>query len=108
MSSAPTVQRTLLEPVVRRFLGDDHVVHVALSETGRREAQELRLVLQLGYAARAAISHARPQTADQLINHFRNRTLVWHTALDSFRNQFAAALLCVAVGCAFCGRHSTH
>src|SRR6266545_2492539 len=64
-TSAPT---TLLYPVVRRLFGDDHVVHVTFAQTGGRNAQEARVLLQLPYSARAAVAHARAQPAHELIH----------------------------------------
>src|ERR1035437_8473654 len=37
----------LLHPVVRCFLGDDHVLYVTLAQARRRDPQEARLLLQL-------------------------------------------------------------
>ena len=57
----------------------------------------------------AAIAHARPQTADELINERGQMPLVRHPPLDAFRHQLAvlpaiaAAALPIAV--ARTGRH---
>ena len=56
-------------PVVRRFLGDCHVVHVALTEAGWRDADDVRVALQVGNGSTSGVTHARAQTANQLVNH---------------------------------------
>src|SRR5450759_3227166 len=50
----PTV--LLLHPVVRCFLGDDHVMHVTFAQARRGDPQEARLLLQLLDVARPAVS----------------------------------------------------
>src|SRR5205085_1786997 len=48
----------LFRSVVRRFLGDRHVVDVALAHAGRRDPNQLRLALQRLDVLRAAVTHA--------------------------------------------------
>ena len=77
-----------LDAVVRRFLGDDHVVHVALAQARRGDAHEAR-------AARAAprafgaptVAHARAQAADELVDVDRERAAVRHAALDALGHE---------------------
>src|ERR1019366_9771418 len=45
----------LLHPVVRCFLGDDHVMHVTFAQARRGDPQEARLLLQLLDVARPAV-----------------------------------------------------
>ena len=51
----------LLHAVIGRFLGDDHVVHVALAQARAGDSHEARLPLQLGDVPRAAVAHAGAQ-----------------------------------------------
>ena len=79
--------RILLRSVVRRFLRDRHVVHVALAEAGLRDLDEPRFLLQRGNVGAAAIAHAGAQPADELVNHRRHAALVGDAAFDAFRHQ---------------------
>src|SRR5439155_26627946 len=96
-SAAPARTATppvlLFKAVVGRFLGDDDVVDVALLEPGRGDAHEARPRLQLADAGRAAVAHAGPQAADELLDHGRERSLVGHHALDALRHQLARLAL---------------
>ena len=65
----------LFQPVIRRFLGDDHVVDVAFAQPRGGDAQEAWLLLQFANVAAAAIAHARSQAADQLIDQIRQAGL---------------------------------
>src|SRR6185312_13454071 len=57
--------RALLHPVIRRFFGDDHVVHVTLFPPRGRHTNEPRILLQLLNRPRPAIPHARAKPAHQ-------------------------------------------
>src|SRR5690606_17014429 len=81
-----------LDTVVRRFLGDDHVVHVALAHAGRGDPHELRVPLQGGDVGAATVAHAGPQAAHQLVDHRRDAALVGHASLDAFRHELVAAV----------------
>src|SRR5262245_23146087 len=59
----------LFRAVVRRFLRDRDVVHVALAEARGRNPNELRLVLKLRDRRAAAIAHAGAEAADELMDH---------------------------------------
>src|ERR1017187_5505999 len=96
--------RPLLHPVVRRFLGDDYVVYVALAQAGGRDAQETRLGLQFGDAAGAAVSHAGSQAAHQLIDQLGERPFGGHAAFDAFGNHLGVGILGIAVEAGFAGR----
>src|SRR6059036_2203713 len=96
----------LLKAVVRRFLGDDDVVDVALLEPGRGDAHETRPRLQLADAPGATVPHARPQPAHELLHHRRQRPLVRDHALDALGHELtrvgvAVELLEIAVARAF-------
>src|SRR6185295_17774481 len=82
-----------LKAVVRRFLGDDDVVDVALLQAGGGDAHEARAGLQLADAPGAAVAHARPQAAHELLDHRRQRPLVGDHALDAFGHELARLAL---------------
>lgn len=48
----------LLNPVIRGFPRDDHVMHVAFTQSGAADADELCSLLQIGNRFGSAISHA--------------------------------------------------
>lgn len=58
----------LLQPVVRSFLRDNHVMHVTFAQPGGGYAHEPRALAQFLDGRAAAIAHAGPQSAHQLIN----------------------------------------
>lgn len=60
-------QNSLFHAVVRRFLGNHHIVDVALAKPGSGDANETALFRQLGDVARAHVAHAALEPADQLI-----------------------------------------
>src|SRR5690606_10806975 len=76
-----------LHPVVRRFLGGGHVVHVALAHAGRRTANQPGLALPPGDVGAAAVAHAGAQAADELVDDRRRRTLVRDPPLNPFGYQ---------------------
>src|SRR5215218_1961926 len=77
--------------VVGRFLRDRHVVDVALAGARRGYPHQARLALERRDRGRAAIPHAGPQSAHELVHHHRDGTLVLHAALDPFGHQLLAA-----------------
>src|SRR3990172_4410048 len=56
----------LLHPVVGGFLGDDHVVYVALAQSRRRDLQETRPFLQLRDVACPHVPHPGLQAPHEL------------------------------------------
>src|SRR5207245_10696557 len=60
-----------LGPVVGGFLGDDHVVDVALAQTGLGDLNEAGLLLHLGDGAAPTVSHAGAHPTDPLVHHSR-------------------------------------
>src|SRR5688572_13115844 len=78
----------LFHSIIRGFLGDGHVVDVALAGAGGRDANELRAALELGDGRGAAIAHAGAQAADELMNHRRDAALVGNPPLDALGDQF--------------------
>src|SRR5690606_12109375 len=87
------------EPVVRRFLGDLHVVHVALALAGAGDLHELRLPAHFLDRGAADVAHGRAQATGQLVDHVRQRATVWHAALDALGHELVgvAGILEVAV-----------
>src|SRR5512139_1175327 len=63
----------LLHPVVRGFLGDDHVVDVALPQPRGGDLHEGRLLLEVGDVPRSDVPHPGLQAADQLEYDGRER-----------------------------------
>ena len=62
----------LLEPVVRRLLRDEHVVHVALAQPApARRARSARRVAARRACAQPTVAHAGAQAADELLDDER-------------------------------------
>lgn len=55
----PRPMHVLLQPIIRRFLRNNHIVNVALTQPGRRNAQKPRILLKLLNRMTTAIAHAR-------------------------------------------------
>src|SRR6186713_1778041 len=55
-----------ISPVVRRFLGDLHVVDMAFAYAGGRDFHELGLVAHVFDGGATAVTHAGPQAAGHL------------------------------------------
>src|SRR5213594_2482009 len=81
----------LLHPIVRCFLRDLDVVDVALAGAGRRDANELRLPLQLGNRGAAGVAHAGAQSSHELVDHRGNAALVRDTPFDALRYELVAS-----------------
>ena len=82
--SRPDVSNVLgLEPVVWRLFGDDHVVSVALLQTGLRDPGETRVFLHLGDAGAAGKAHARAKSANELGDHGGEAALVGRATLTT-------------------------
>src|SRR5690606_20593250 len=73
--------------VVRRLLGDGHVVHVALALAGARDDHELRLAAHLLDGGAADVAHGRAQATGKLVDDAADRAAVRHAPLDAFRHQ---------------------
>jgi hypothetical protein len=58
----------LARSVVRRFLGDRDVVHVALAHAGAGDAHELRPRAHLVDVVAAGVAHRRAQAAGELVH----------------------------------------
>src|SRR5690606_8875527 len=85
--------------VVRRLLGDGHVVDVGLALAGAGDAHELRPGAHLLHRGAAHVAHRRAQAAGQLVDDAAQGAAVRHPALDAFGHQLVdvAGVLEVAV-----------
>src|SRR5436305_1151513 len=89
-----------LHPVVRRLLGDDHIVRVALLQAGGGDADEAGLGAQLLDRGAAGEPHPRTQAAGELRQHLVDAPLVGDHPLDPLGDQLrprAAPPLAVAI-----------
>src|SRR4029077_9450674 len=64
---------------------------------GRTDAHELGALVQLINGLASAVAHPGAQPSHQLIHQVRQDALVGYAAFDAFGNQFASAVLRVAV-----------
>src|SRR5262249_58668543 len=87
----PEPSRALLRSVIGRLFGDRHVMHVALANAGRRDADQRRFALERGDVLRAAVAHAGAKAAYQLMHHRGDAALMGDTSLDAFRHQLVGA-----------------
>src|SRR2546426_3312894 len=92
LATLPSGRDLTLARIVRALAGDRHVVHVALAQSRTGDAQEPRLVVQLGERPRADVTHRRAQAAGELMQHGCRRALVGHLTLDAFGHQFQRVL----------------
>src|SRR4051794_1130601 len=67
---------TSLRPIVRRFLGDLHVVHVALAHAGGGDLHEFGALAQVLDRGAAAVAHGRANAAAELVDDRHQRALV--------------------------------
>ena len=58
----------LFDPVVGRFLGDDHIVDVAFFEAGLGDAYEAGFLLEFRDCAASAITHSRFEPSYKLVH----------------------------------------
>src|SRR5919202_4835422 len=82
---------TSASTVIRRLLGDRHVVRVRLAEPSAGDADELR-ALHVVDRGRAAIPHRLAEAADELVEDRGERHLVLDAALDSLRDELLDVL----------------
>src|SRR6185369_10986981 len=91
--SAIRIPKLLLQPVVRSFLGDHHVVNMRLAKTRARDPYELRPILQRFEAFAPAVAHACPHAADELEHARGKRPLVRYPSLDALGHELGPFLL---------------
>src|SRR6188508_92533 len=87
--------------VVRRFLGDLHVVHVALAHAGPGDAHELRIGAHGGDAGAARVAHGGAQATRELMNDGHEAALVRHASFDAFGHELLelrGGVLEIAIG----------
>lgn len=65
--------------IVRSLTRDGNIMRMAFKDAGIGNAGELSIV-QTNDITCTDISHTRAQTADELVQHFLNRSLVWHAS----------------------------
>src|SRR5215208_216513 len=85
-SGARSGSGTTLAAIVRSLLGDRHVVRMALAQSGRRDAHELRALHVLDGCG-AAVPHRLAQTPDELVQDRRNRPFVGDAPFDSLGHE---------------------
>src|ERR1700690_4267209 len=83
---------SLLYRVVRSFARDHHVMHVALAQPSRADADETRALLKLGDRLASAIAHARLQPAHHLVDDQRNRAAIRYAAFNALGHKLAKAV----------------
>src|SRR5471032_37928 len=98
---AAGVQGLIAGTVVRRFLGDLHIVDMRFTHAGRGDFHELGLVAQLVYRRAAAVTHGLAYAADHLEDDGQHAALVGHAAFDAFGHELVglhARFLEITVG----------
>src|SRR5665647_522632 len=97
-------------PVIRGLAGNYDIVYVGLAETGCGDLDKPGLLMEFLNGGGPGIAHTGTQTAEQLVNHLRDRAAVGHLALNALWYQFAGfAVLEIAVaGALFHGTDGTH
>src|SRR6266508_2686881 len=71
-----------IRPVVRRFLLDDDVVHVALAQAGGGDPHEARLLAELLDRLASEVAHAAAEPAGELVERHLDGPLVRDAPLD--------------------------
>src|SRR5262245_18476982 len=98
------------DTVVRRFLGDGHVVDVALAHTRVRDPDEFRPRAHLVDVGAAGVAHRGPQAAGELVQDRDDAALVRDAPLDALRHELfdlGRGVLEIAVARAVRLRHRT-
>src|SRR6267378_8627020 len=93
--------RQLFDPVIRRFLGDPDVVNMRLTHAGAGDLDDFGPRAHLLDGPAAAIAHAGPHAAGQLIHDGQHAALVRNHPLDSLGHQLVGVglvILEIAVG----------
>src|SRR5690606_23308320 len=90
-SGAGPLRSPSAHPVIRRFLRDADVMHVAFADAGGGDADELGFGAHFFHVAATGEAHAGAQAADQLEDDGGHRAFVGHAAFDAFGHQFGGA-----------------
>src|SRR3569832_1368973 len=109
---APHAPKSIIDAVIRRFARNGHVVHMALTHARAGHAHEHGLGAHLVDVPATGVTHARAQTAHELVDDGDHRALVRHASLAALRHELLAldlAFLEVAVaGAALHGTECAH
>src|SRR5690606_12142160 len=99
ISNSESPRAASADLVVRRLLGDRHVVHVALPLAGTGDAHEPGLRAHVLDAGAAHVAHGGAQAAGELVDDAAERTAVRHAAFDALGHQLVgiARILEIAV-----------
>src|SRR5678816_804979 len=100
-----------IRAIVRRFLGNDDVVHMAFTESRDRLADERRVLLKIGDRLAAAVAHTGLHPSDELIDDRRQWPLVRHASFNTLRNELLrspAALTIPVAAAPFHGADRSH
>src|SRR3569623_2911282 len=84
---APHPPNSIIDAVIRRLARDGHVVHMALAHAGASHAYEHRLGAHLVDVPATGVTHARAQTAHELVDDGAHRALVRHASLAALRHE---------------------
>src|SRR5438105_11370294 len=72
----------LFQPVVRSFLGDDHVVNVAFAQARRGHAYKPGVLAKLRNRMASAVAHACAQPAYKLVHELGQHPFVGDAAFE--------------------------
>src|SRR6476661_3870 len=86
-----------IHAIVRRFFGNNDVVHMAFAESCDRLADERRILLELGDRPASAIAHSGFEPSDKLIDDRRQGSLVRHASFDTFRHELLWGTTALAI-----------
>src|SRR4051794_14485573 len=93
--------------VVGRFLRNGDVMWMTLLHRRRAYLDEAGASAQFLDVSGAAVPHAGPQPAHQLVDERSQRTLVGHSSLDSLGHQFVPLPVLLAVAVPGAGHQGT-
>src|SRR3569833_1616162 len=84
---APHAPKSIIDAVIRRFARNGHGVHMALTHARAGHAHEHGLGAHLVDVPATGVTHARAQTAHELVDDGDHRALVRHASLDALRHE---------------------
>src|ERR1700730_2640883 len=90
LGAAPSLAATTSrsgDAIIRRLLGDAHVMHMTLAHARGSDAHEARTCSHLLDAGAARVAHRRAQAAGELIENGNEAALVGHAAFDALGHQ---------------------
>src|ERR1700723_1625154 len=86
------VMRSSFDVIVRSLTRDDHIVYMALAQTGVRDPNKPGIRLQLRNRPATQVSHARAQPTHQLIDHSLQRPAMRNAPLNPLWNKLGQAI----------------